>query len=68
LLSSDDILKYLYTKEIVEFSACCKTIHYKCTRIRLENFEFGPIDFGEYIDNTQEGLYWGHDSYELKLE
>ncbi|KXN70952.1 hypothetical protein CONCODRAFT_17225 [Conidiobolus coronatus NRRL 28638] len=68
LLISNNILEYLNISEKKEFSSCCKFIYEKCTGIRLKNLKFCGLEFQAYVDNTQKGKNWGHESYKLKVE
>jgi hypothetical protein len=68
LLCGKDILKYLCVKEKSELSSSCKYIYNKCSIIRLQNLDFGVIHYQSYIYNTQKGVYWGQDNYQLKLD
>jgi hypothetical protein len=67
ILSNSDIIQYLYTNDKIELSSTCKYIYKKLTRFRLEKFRFNSKDFQNYIENTQKGIYFSDNSYELVL-
>jgi hypothetical protein len=68
LLSSYDILKYLHTNGKQELSSGCKFIYEKCTRVRLENLNFGTSQYRACINKSHMGGSWGDDNYKLKQE
>jgi hypothetical protein len=68
ILSDSDIIRYLNIKDKIELSSTCKYINKKLAQFRLQKLWFNSRDFQKYIDNTQRGIYWTNESYELKLD